>query len=142
VVSLDYTILIQMINFLLLIFILNLLLYKPILGIIDKRKKRIQDTDDEIKRLNQTVEERMAAYEEKVRLAKMNALDTKMDILKEGSDQAKSIVDAARGEIPGIMEQFQASMGKEITEAKRILTDQSRKISVEIAEKLLGRSIQ
>ena len=141
-VSLNYTILIQMINFLLLIFILNLLLYKPILGIIDKRKKRIQDADDEIKRINMTVEERMAAYEEKVRLAKVNAFNMKNDIMKEGSDQAKSIIDAARGEIPGIMEQFQASIGKEITEAKRVLTDQSRKISVEIAEKLLGRSIQ
>ena len=141
-VSLDSTILIQMINFLLLIFILNLLLYKPILGIIDKRKKRIQDTEDEIKSLNQTVEERMAAYEEKVRLAKMDALNRKIDILKEGSEQAKSIIDAARSELPGMMDQFHEKMNKEVAEARRILTDQSRKISIELAEKLLGRSIQ
>ena len=140
-VSLDYTILIQMINFLLLIFILNVLLYKPILGILDKRKKQFQDTDDEIKHLNQTVEERMAAYEQKVRLAKLDALNVKTDILKEGSDQAKGIIDAARGEIPAIMGQFHEKMNKEVTEAKRVLADQSRKISVEIAEKLLGRSI-
>lgn len=141
-VSLDYTILVQMINFLLLIFILHLFLYKPILGIIDKRKKRFQDTEDEIKRLKQTVEERMAAYEEKVRLAKMDALNTKMDIMKEGSDQAKSIIDTARAEIPGIMEQFHERMSKEVAEAKRILAGQSRKISIEIAEKMLGRSVQ
>ena len=141
-VSLDYTILIQMINFLLLIFILNVLLYKPILGILDKRKKQFQDTNDEIKHLNQTVEERMAAYEQKVRLAKLDALNIKTDILKEGSDQAKSIIEAARGEIPGIMGQFHEKMNKEVDEAKRLLADQSSKISVEIAEKLLGRSIQ
>ena len=141
-VSLDYTILVQMINFLLLIFILNVLLYKPILGILDKRKKQFQDTNDEIKHLNQTVEERMAAYEQKVRLAKLDALNIKTDILKEGSDQAKSIIEAARGEIPGIMGQFHEKMNKEVDEAKRVLADQSSKISVEIAEKLLGRSIQ
>jgi len=131
-----------MINFLILIFILNLLLYKPILGIMDKRKKRFQDTEDEIKSINLTIEERMAAYEEKVRLAKMDALNQKNDILKEGSDQAKTIIDAARGEIPGMMEEFHGKMNREVTDARRILTDQSRKISVDIAEKLLGRSIQ
>lgn len=141
-VSLDSTILIQMINFLILIFILNMLLYKPILGIMDKRKKRFQDTEDEIKSINLTIEERMAAYEEKVRLAKMDALNQKNDILKEGSDQAKTIIDAARGEIPAMMEEFHGKMNREVTDARRILTDQSRKISVDIAEKLLGRSIQ
>ncbi|MCX5854525.1 MAG: ATP synthase F0 subunit B [Deltaproteobacteria bacterium] len=141
-VSLDSTILIQMINFLLLIFILNLLLYKPILGIMDKRKKQFQDTEDEIRGINLTIEERMAAYEEKVRLAKMDALNKKNDILKEGSDQAKSIIDAARGEIPGMMEQFNEEINKEVIEARRILADQSRKMSLDIAEKLLGRSIQ
>lgn len=141
-VSLDSTILIQMINFLILIFILNMLLYKPILGIMDKRKKRFQDTEDEIKSINLTIEERMAAYEEKVRLAKMDALNQKNDILKEGSDQAKTIIDAARGEIPGMMEEFHGKMNREVTDARRILADQSRKISVDIAEKLLGRSIQ
>jgi F-type H+-transporting ATPase subunit b len=142
VVSLDSTILIQMINFLLLIFILNLLIYKPILGIMDKRKKQFQDTEDEIRGINLTIEERMAAYEEKVRLAKMDALNRKMDILKEGSDQAKSIIDVARGEIPGMMEQFNEKINKEVAEARLTLADQSRKMSLDIAEKLLGRSIQ
>lgn len=141
-VSLDSTILFQMINFLLLIFILNLLLYKPILGIMDKRKKQFQDMGDEISRINQTIEERMAAYEEKVRLAKTDALNNKNDILKEGSEQAKNIIDAARGELPQMMEQFHATLNKEVSEARRVLADQSRKISVNIAEKLLGRSIQ
>jgi F-type H+-transporting ATPase subunit b len=134
--------LIQMVNFLLLIFILNLLLYKPILGIIDRRKKQAQDTEEEIKRLNQSVEERMAAYEEKLRQAKTDALEKKTEIIKEGAEQAKGLIEAARSEIPGMMEQFHGEMNKEVSEARSILTGQSRKISVEIAEKLLGRSPQ
>jgi len=142
VVSLDYTILIQMINFLFLLFVLNMLLYKPILGIMDKRKKSFQDTEDEVKRINLTIEERMAAYEERVRLAKLDALNQKNEILKEGSEQAKSVIDAARGEIPGMIDQFHEKMNKEVTEARRVLTGESGKLSVDIAEKLLGRSIQ
>jgi F-type H+-transporting ATPase subunit b len=131
---------IQMVNFLLLIVILNLLLYKPILGIIDRRKKQVQDTEEEIKRLNQSVEERIAAYEEKLRQAKTDALEKKTEIIKEGAEQAKGVIEAARSEIPGMMEQFHGEMNKEVTEARSILTGQSRNISVEIAEKLLGRS--
>jgi F-type H+-transporting ATPase subunit b len=142
VINIDYTIWIQMINFLVLVFALNMLLYRPILKIMDKRNKRFQDTEDEIKKLNLTIEERMATYEEKLRLAKIDALTQKNDILKEGSDQAKAVIDAARAEIPAMMEQFGEKMKKEIAEARSILSGQSRKISVGIAEKLLGRSIQ
>jgi len=142
VISIDYTMLIQMVNFLLLILILNQLLYKPILGIIDKRKKQIQDTEEEIKRLNQSVEERMAAYEEKLRQAKMDALEKKTEIIKEGAEQAKGLIEAAKSEIPGMMEKFHSEMNREVTEARNILTGQSKNISIEIAEKLLGRSLR
>ena len=141
-ISIDYTLWVQMANFLILMFILNLLLYKPILGIIDKRKKQLQDTEEEIKRLNQSVEERMAAYEEKLRQAKMDAVEKKQEIIKEGAERAKSIIDAAKGEIPGMMENFHGEMNREVDEARRTLTNQSKKISVEIAEKLLGRSLR
>lgn len=141
-VSLDYTILVQMVNFIILIFILNALLYKPILGIIGKRKQKMDESDSEIKRMNQTVEQKMAEYEEKVRLAKVDAMEQKNAIVKQGSDVAKGIIDAVRGEIPAMMEQFHAKMGKEVEEARAILHSQSQKISLDIAEKVLGRSIQ
>ena len=141
-ISIDFTLLIQMVNFVILMFILNLLLYKPVLGIIDKRKKNLQDIEEEIKRLNQSVDERMAAYEEKLRLAKVQALEKKQEIMAEGAEQAKSFIEAAKGDIPGMMEKFHADMNREVDEARRILTNQSRKISIEIAEKLLGRSLQ
>lgn len=141
-VSLNYTLLIQLVNFLLLIFILHLILYKPILSILDKRRERFRDTEEEIMRLTQAIEERMIAYEEKVRTAKMDALEKKAEILKDGALQAKAIIDAAKGQIPVIMEQFHKKMNEEVGEARRILGDQSRKISLEIAEKLLGRSIK
>jgi F-type H+-transporting ATPase subunit b len=129
-------------NFILLIFILNILLYKPILAVIDKRVKVLADSDAEIKDLRETVDQRMAEYEEKLRLAKQDAMEQKGEIVKEGSDQAKVIIDAVRNEMPGIMAQFQEKMGKEVDEAKNILRSQSQKISLEIAQKVLGRSVQ
>lgn len=140
-VSLDYSLGIQIVNFLLLIFILNVLLYKPILGLIDKRKKQFEDSETEIRRLQKTVEEKMAAYEEKLHRAKAAAVEQKNEIIRQGAEEAKTVIDAVRAEIPEMMERFQARMDGEIGAAKKILTDHSQQLSVEITEKILGRRL-
>jgi F-type H+-transporting ATPase subunit b len=138
----DYTLLIQMVTFLVLIYILNILLYKPILTIIDRRKKQMEELENEIKLFNDSVDKRVSEYDEKLKQAKTNAAELKKEIIKEGDDQAKSIVDIVRGEIPLMIQEFQKKMDKEIQAARKILDNQSRKLSLEIAEKVLGRSIQ
>ena len=141
-VSLDYTILIQMANFVLLIFILRKLLYVPILGVMDERKDRMEAADGEVKRLKQDVEQKFAEYEEKVQQAKLSAMEQRNAIVKEGADLAKSTIDAVRSEIPALMEQFNARVNAEVDAARAVLRSQSRRISLDIAEKVLGRSIQ
>jgi len=138
----DYTLLIQMVTFIVLIYILNILLYKPILTIIDRRKKQLEELENEIKLFNDSVDKRVLEYEEKLKQAKTNASDLKKEIIKEGDDQAKSIVDIVRGEIPLMTQEFQQKMDKEIQAARQILDGQSRKLSLEIAEKVLGRSVR
>lgn len=141
-ISLDYSLGFQIINFLLLILILNRLLYKPITGIIDTRAKKLEASGMEINRLQETVEQKMSAYEEKLRLAKIAAVEHNNEIIRQGAEEAKVVITAARAEIPVMMERFHARIEAEISEAKRILTGRSRILSLEIAEKVLGRSLQ
>ncbi len=141
-VDTNLTLFIQMANFLVLIVILNYLLYKPILSILDKRKERLDESENEIKRLNLSVEQKAAEYEEKLRQAKQAALDKKGEILKEAADSAKAIIDEKRSKIPAMLAEFQGRVAKEVDGARQILKSQSEKISAEIAEKVLGRSLQ
>ncbi len=138
----DYTIFIQMITFLALVFILNILLYKPLLSIIERRKKQLDELESEIKLFNKSVDKRAAEYEEKLKLAKTNASELKKEIIQEGAEQAKKIIDAVRNEIPLMMQEFQQKMDKEIQTARQTLDSQSRKLSLEIAQKVMGRSVQ
>ena len=138
----DYTIFVQIVTFLALIFILNILLYKPILAIIDRRKKQLEELENEIKLFNDSVDKRVAEYDEKLKLAKTNASEIKKEIVKEGADKAKSIVDAVRNEIPLMAQEFQKKMDKEIMAARQILEGQSKRLSMEIATKVLGRNVQ
>ncbi len=141
-VEINITLVYQMINFFAMIVILNFILYKPILAIIEKRQKTFEDSDNEIKRLNETIAQKMAEYEEKVRQAKLKAVAEKGDIVKEGTDKAKEVIDAVRAEVPGMMDGFRSKLNAELDKARSFLTGKSKELSVEIAEKVLGRSVQ
>jgi F-type H+-transporting ATPase subunit b len=138
----DLTLFVQMATFIALVFILNYLLYKPILSIIDRRKKQLDELENEIKLFKDSVTKKAAEYEEKLSKAKAGASELKKEIIAEGSKQAKSIVDAVRNEIPLMAQESQKKMDQEMQAARQILNTQSRKLSLEIAEKVLGRRVQ
>ena len=137
----DYTLLIQMVIFLALVFALNLLLFKPILSIIDRRKKQLEEADNEIRLFNESVDKKAAEYDEKLKQAKIKASEMKKEIIQEGANQAKNIVDAVRNEIPVIAREVQQKMDKEVEKAKAILDGHSKQLSMEIAQKILGRPV-
>jgi F-type H+-transporting ATPase subunit b len=84
-----------MINFLVLMFILNLLLYKPILKILDARDKRIADGQQKVKDFIEEGHKLVAVYNEKLQLAKVEALAIKNNTRKQAVDQVNAIIDEA-----------------------------------------------
>ena len=141
-IDLNYTMLIQMVNFLVLIFILNLLLYKPITKIIDERNKKIEDSKSEVESLDEKAELKIADYEEKMRQARQEAMSQRNEVKDEGEEAGKKIVEGARGEISTMIEGFKVTLASEREAARNVLRDQSKKIAVEISEKVLGRGVQ
>jgi F-type H+-transporting ATPase subunit b len=141
VININYSLVIQIINFLLLIFILNVLLYKPVLGMLDKRKKQAEASENEVGELQKSIDRKMSDYEEKLRLAKSEAVELKKGIMRHGDEEAKIILQAARTEIPEMHEAFRLKADGEISAAKNILSENSRRLSREIAEKVIGRTL-
>jgi F-type H+-transporting ATPase subunit b len=141
-IDLNYTMLIQMINFLVLIFILNILLYKPIIKIIDERNKKIEDSKSEVDSLGEQAELKIADYEEKMRQARQEAMSQRNEVKDEGEEAGKTIIEGARGEISTMIEGFKVTLASETEAARNVLRDQAKKIAVEISEKVLGRGVQ
>jgi F-type H+-transporting ATPase subunit b len=141
-VELNSSLLIQLVNFLVMIFLLNAILYKPILGVLERRKKHLQDLDEEVKSLDKTVQDKVAAYEEKLRLARQQAMVERDGVRKKAVDEGKVVTDKARNEISGMMEELKTKMAAEMQGARSVLKTQAEKISMEISEKVLGRTVQ
>jgi F-type H+-transporting ATPase subunit b len=141
-IDINSTFWIQLVNFVVLMLVLNVILYKPILSVMEKRKQHLQGLDDEVKSLEETVDRKVADYEEKLRQARLDAMNERNEIQRMASDEGKAVTDEARQEIAKLVEGFKKKMNKEMADVRKVLKSQAEKISVEISEKVLGRSIQ
>jgi len=141
-VELNSTVWIQMANFLVLILILNFLLFKPVLQIIGKRNKKIEESREEVTSLDETIERKITQYEEKIRQARAEAAIQRDAVKDEGTEQGKEIIGTVRDEISQKLEGFKAQLQKETDAARDSLREQTRAIAAEISEKVLGRGVQ
>ncbi|MBN1828164.1 MAG: ATP synthase F0 subunit B [Deltaproteobacteria bacterium] len=141
-VEINGTLLIQIANFLILIFILNNLLFKPILRIMSERKKKLDDSTHETSSLKEELDRKMAEYELRLKEARRRALEEREAIKGEGSKRARRIVEETQEEIGRMVDDFRTMIGEEKEAARMSLREETRSLAREIGEKVLGRSIQ
>lgn len=141
-VDLDITLLYQAANFLILMFVLNLILYKPIMKLLGSRQKRIDDANGEVRSLETSIDDKVADYEETLRRARAEAMEERDSIKGVGTDAAKDILGTAREEVSEMIQGFKTRAAAEKEEARLLLHKQTRQIALEISEKVLGRGIQ
>ena len=140
-INLDWTLFVQMINFLVLLFILNHLLYKPVLKILDERKNKINDAANTVKELERSSEEKLTLYHEQIQAAKIEALSQKEKIKAEGVEARSNLIDQVKEESDKILLQTREGIEKEAALVREALRRQSEEMATAIAEKLLGRNL-
>ncbi|MCK9273949.1 MAG: ATP synthase F0 subunit B [Syntrophales bacterium] len=141
-IDLNSTLLIQIINFIILIFILNAILYKPIMKVLETRKKRVDDSKTTVDSYDDLIARKMADYEETLRRVRAEALERREEIKNEGAEEGKRILAGARDEITKMIQDFKDKVSAEKEHARRTLKDQTHAIALEISEKVLGRKVQ
>jgi F-type H+-transporting ATPase subunit b len=140
-VTIDITMVIQMINMVVLMFLLNGILYKPIKKILKERSEKMQGMQNDV-----------AKFEENARL-RQEEVDAKMS---KASGKAKAALDAARAEAQAAGDEKMASIKAEVEEFKdKQLADINTQIDTaqqelkagldgfakDMAGKILGRAL-
>ena len=95
-----------------------------------------------IRKLDQNSEEKFKAYEEQIQTAKIKALSEKEGIKTEGLEAGKKLIEGVKEEADKVMQQAMERIEKEATMAREALRRQTEDMAQQIAEKLLGRSLQ
>jgi len=140
-ISIDYTLLIQIIGFFILLVVLNQFLYKPVQRILKEREEKIEGSIKKAAQTDKEIAEGIIAYEKKLKEAAVKGNEERARIRQEGIEKEKAALEAARAEafreLTGIRNEIEASKKSAIaglgTEAKSLARD--------IAGKVLERSV-
>lgn len=133
--------LVQGVIFIIVLFILNKILFRPTLKILHEREKKTEgffnDAEDMGKRAEKTLEQ----YNEKLRQAKKEALELKRKFILEGTEKKEAILGGARKESHEFLEEMRGNIANEAESAKKTLQQQVENLGTAMAERALGRSV-
>jgi F-type H+-transporting ATPase subunit b len=140
-ISVDVTLLMHIINMIVLLFVLNAILYKPVLGILEKRAQKIESLNGDVAQFEQNARQRQAELDSKMREASNKA--------KKALDGARSQAQAAgaeklaviRQESDSLKEKQLAELRSQIEAARKELQGNAAAFAQAMAGKILGRSL-
>ena len=137
-ISLNATLFIQVVNFLLLMWILNRLLFGPIVRAIEEREEKIRrllKNTEEISSQAQGVKE---DYEKKMKQAHVKAFEAKEKVRTGGVEEAERAVKKALSEAEKSLTETRGVVTLEAERAREEFGSLSQEISREIYLKILG----
>jgi F-type H+-transporting ATPase subunit b len=137
----DWTLLVQMANFILLIFILNAVLYKPIRKILLERKKKIAGMEQAVASAQEGAAESQQAFKVKMSEAKMKGHQEKEALKEAARAEERKLVAEISEMAAKDLEAVRAQIAKQAQEAKKKLQGEIETFSASIAEKILGRAV-
>lgn len=140
-INLDIAFVFQLVNFLVLVLLLNVFLYKPIRKQLADRSAQITGAKLKSAAVDKEVQEKLAAYEARMREIRAGAADERGVLKKEAALQEAAILEKARLESAETLSSIKAKVAKEAQEARRLLRESAESLSADICEKVLGRSL-
>jgi F-type H+-transporting ATPase subunit b len=141
-INLDITLVIQMINFLLLLFVLNLILFRPIRKIIKERNQIVETFNSDIASLTGEAQASMEKFEEKLLEARKEGAGRVQSMKDEGEQTEVELIATTTQEVQAKIEEARKRVASDIQDARTELQKQVQTFSVAVTEKILGRSIQ
>ena len=140
-IELNLAFVVQLINFGILVLVLNIFLYKPIRKVLADRRQVIASARDKAASVDLEVQDKMALYEARLRDAKVEAAGRRAEALKLAQAEEADLLEKARKEAAGSLGTIREKVAKEAKEARALLVAQAEGLSGDICEKILGRSL-
>ncbi len=132
---------IQLLNFILIILILRALAYKPVLQMLETRKRRIQESLDYAEKVKADAAAQQKKYEEQIEQTRREAQQAAQSasqvaekererILAQAHEEAKQIVEQARGQLDYERKQMMAELRQQVVN-----------LSMLAAQRVIGQSL-
>lgn len=133
-IELNITLIIQLVNFLILLALLNVLIYKPIRGIVKQRQAKMSSDLTEIERFNEQARSKLDEYQAALDRArkeageireseKKNAVAEEKDILAAAGEEGATALNAARKDIEAQSKEARKALSQQVKKYAKLVTD-------------------
>lgn len=140
-ISIDWTLGLQFINFVVLMLALNVILYRPLRRVMQQRKETVDGSYQKAKSLEGAIDEKMAHYQEQLQQAKLKGNQEKNELRSQAQAEEGAIISAARSTTTEYMDSIKLKVASEADRARQALKAETEALAAQIASKVLGRGL-
>ena len=140
-IKIDISLGIQIVNFLFLIWVLNLILYRPIRDILIKRNEKINGLEQGIDAFKRDTKEKEEAFADGIKEARAKGLKEKEDLITAASDEEKKIIEGINEEAQANLAKIREEIAKDTEAVRASLEQEVDEFAKSIGQKILGRAV-
>lgn len=140
-ININYTLFIQLANFLVLLIALNFILFKPIRQAIQEREQGIGSALGDAKAAQNRMQALLDQYNASLAEAKQKATTTFNTFYQQGLDAQRGLISAERAKAGELLDKARAEIATASAAARADLKKDAEKLSQDITSKLLGRAV-
>ncbi|MBC8527633.1 MAG: F0F1 ATP synthase subunit B [Candidatus Cloacimonetes bacterium] len=138
-VSIDYTLILVIVNFILLLIILKKLLYKPLMNYLAQREKQIKDDLDGAKQNKIDSEKLLESQKKTLQEARKEARELRDEVIKNAKISGEKIVQDAHAQKEVVVNEAQEIIQSEVKKAKRSIEKEIGRFVVSLTDKIIGK---
>ncbi len=140
-ISLNATIFVQVALFLILVFVLNRIMIRPLHQLIIDREETIKNKEDELDRATAELQRMVEDYERRLQQAETDARQALLNMRREAGEQAHAAIKGAHEQVMALREKVRREVAEELERARDQVRGQAEALSFEITTKLVGRKV-
>jgi F-type H+-transporting ATPase subunit b len=126
-----------LVNFLVLVYVLNLILFKPLLGVFKEREDTVKGSLDAAKMMDSKKEEGLEKMNRELSQARQQAKDVFEKLREEGLNRQKALLADAETQASSMLQRAREELRSEADKARVALKADAEKFSDEIVRKLV-----
>lgn len=138
-ISINETLIVQVVGFLVFLFVINRIMFRPLRNVISDRDIHIERVKRDITQAQKEVASITSQIQEQNAATRQEALALKDDLEATGSQQAKEIFESVKEEIAADRKKIQQEIEIRIAEERKAVKKESEDLALNIIEKIIGR---
>ena len=141
-IELNGSLLVQLVSFLLLLAVLYRFVYRPLIAALEARSGAIRQQLAEAQAAREAAQRQLAEFEAKLQAAHAEAQTTRERALREAAETRERLTAEARREATRLLEAARAEIQQDVRRARGELRAEVGALAVEIAERLIQKSLR